>query len=116
MIAATLASVIAMQTLIGGSGMPAYVAATCLFTFAWNFTFPYQMSLLARLDTTGAVATLSLLVQLCALAIGPLLAAALLGTGGYRTVLTTCNAAYLVSLALFAVGSRRTRQPIDQHG
>jgi predicted MFS family arabinose efflux permease len=99
-------SIVSVLLLMDGSGLTRYFIAAALFNFAWNATFPYQMGALAVLDRTGAVAILSLLVQLGGLATGPLLASMLHPDQGYGTILLACIGCYLVSLALFHLSSR----------
>jgi hypothetical protein len=106
MLIGTAVSVIAMAMLISGSGFTRFLVAGALFNFAWNYTFPYQMGVLAQLDRTGAVAILSLLVQLGGLAAGPLLASLLHPEEGYGAILIACIGCYVVSLALFRMSSR----------
>jgi predicted MFS family arabinose efflux permease len=99
-------SIASVLLLMDGSGMTRYFIAAALFNFAWNATFPYQMGALAVLDRTGAVAILSLLVQLGGLAAGPLLASMLHPDQGYGTILLACIGCYFLSLSLFRVSSR----------
>ena len=107
MAAGTTVSVAAVAFLLAGQGLPAYAAAACLFNFAWNFTFPYQMGVLAANDRDGSVATSSLIVQLVALAAGPAIAALLLTTDGYGRILWGSLACYALSFALFARAARK---------
>ena len=107
MAAGTTLSAAAVAFLLAGQGLPAYAAAACLFNFAWNFTFPYQMGVLAANDRDGSVATSSLIVQLIALAAGPATAALLLSTEGYGRILWGSLACYALSFALFARAVRR---------
>jgi predicted MFS family arabinose efflux permease len=99
-------SIASVLLLMDGTGLTRYFIAAALFNFAWNATFPYQMGLLALLDRTGAVAILSLLVQLGGLAAGPLLASMLHPDEGYAPILVACIGCYLVSLSLFRVSAR----------
>lgn len=99
-------SIASVLLLMDGSGLTRYFIAAALFNFAWNATFPYQMGALSVLDRTGAVAILSLLVQLGGLAAGPLLASTLHPENGYGTILFACIGCYLVSLSLFRVSAR----------
>jgi hypothetical protein len=99
-------SIVAVTLLIEGTGLVRFMVASSLFNFAWNATFPYQMGVLASLDRTGAVAVLSLLTQLAALALGPLLASTLLSTSGYDGILLACIACYVVSLFGFTASTR----------
>ena len=88
-----------------GFAMRFFIAAS-LFNFAWNATFPYQMGVLAQLDRTGAVAILSLIVQLGGLAAGPLVASMLHPEKGYDAILFACIGCYVVSLLLFRASAR----------
>ena len=89
-----------------GSGFAWYLAAAILFSFAWNFTFPYQMGVLARLDVSGNVALVSLIVQLGGLAVGPMLASFLIVGGGYDGILWASTICYVASLFMFAAANR----------
>lgn len=99
----TTISVAAMVLLMGGSGFQRYLIAACLFNFAWNFTFPYQMGVLSLFDQSGSVAILSLVIQLFGLAFGPLLASFLLFGEGYNLILWSCIGCYLTSFIMFGV-------------
>jgi len=105
--AGTFASVAAVVLLCGSGPAAQFVAAAALFTFAWNFTFPWQMGLLAQFDHSGGIAIASLVVQLFALAAGPLLAAAALPWSGYGGILLGGAALFLASLVLFATAARQ---------
>jgi hypothetical protein len=102
----TALSIAAAMLLVGGTDMLRFAVSACLFNFAWNFTFPYQMGILARFDRTGSVAVTSLLVQLAGLALGPALAAVLLARASYDTMLVACAAAFALGLALCAKVAR----------
>jgi predicted MFS family arabinose efflux permease len=106
MVAGTIVSIAAALLLIEGSGHVRYMISASLFNFAWNYTFPYQMGVLAQLDRQGSVAVISLLVQLAGLALGPALAALLLAGSGYDAIILACVACYGVSLALFVWSAR----------
>jgi hypothetical protein len=99
--AGTVLSAVAALILAGGTDTLRFAASACLFNFALNFTFPYQMAVLARFDRTGSVAVASLLVQLAGLALGPALAAVLVVRTSYDVLLAACAVAFLLGLALF---------------
>jgi hypothetical protein len=99
--AGTALSAAAALMLSGGTDALRFMVSACLFNFAWNFTFPYQMAILARFDRTGTIAVSSLLVQLGGLAIGPALAALLLVRASYEAMLAACTAMFVLGLALF---------------
>lgn len=103
----TLVSVTAVVLLADGSGFLWYLVATSLFSFAWNYTFPYQMGVLALFNNFGSVAILSLVVQLSGLALGPMLASFLLFGDGYGFILWTCVPCYVVSFVMFMLANSR---------
>lgn len=102
-----LISVVAVVLLVDGSGFLWYLITASLFSFAWNYTFPYQMGVLALFDQFGSVAILSLVVQLIGLAFGPMLATFLLFGDGYGVILWTCVACYIVSFIMFFLVNKR---------
>ncbi len=102
----TLLSLMALVLLHDGSGFVRYLVAASVFNFAWNFTFPYQMGVLASFDSSGSVAIHSLLVQLFGLALGPLFASALLIGERFSAILWACGVCYVLSLFMFAASMR----------
>ncbi len=44
----TVTSIGTVLLLARGTGYPILPGSACLFNFAWNYTFPYQMGVLAR--------------------------------------------------------------------
>lgn len=104
--AGTALSVAAALLLAGGTTEPRFALSACLFNFAWNFAFPYQMGVLSRLDRDGAVAVTSLVVQLGGLAAGPALAALAIAGAGYDALLAGCALGFAAGLALLLRGAR----------
>lgn len=107
LVGGTAISITATWLLFGGSGYARFAISACLFNFAWNFTFPYQMGLLSLLDRQGTIAVTSLLVQLAGLACGPVLAALMVDGAGYDNLLVAGIVGYGLSLALFLLSIRR---------
>lgn len=107
LIGGTAISIAATWLLFGGSGYARFAISACLFNFAWNFTFPYQMGLLSLHDRRGTIAVTSLLVQLAGLAGGPMLAALMVTGAGYDKLLLAGIVGYGLSLALFLGSARR---------
>ncbi len=104
--AGTIATIAAVLLLADGGATARFTVAAALFTFAWNFTFPYQMGMLAQFDRSGEIAVTSLVIQLFALAAGPLLVAAAYPGAGHAIILLTGAAGFLASFGLFAAGAR----------
>ena len=103
----TTISIAAVWILLNGFGFAWFLAAAALFNFAWNYTFPYQMGVLALFDRSGSVAILSLVVQLFGLSFGPMLATFLLFGEGYSVILWACAACFLISYVMFYVSDQR---------
>lgn len=107
LIGGTAISIAAAWLLLDGDGYARFALSACLFNFAWNYTFPYQMGLLSRFDRHGTIAVTSLLVQLSGLAGGPAIAALFLSGAAYDAMLAAGIAGYGLSLALFLWSTRR---------
>lgn len=104
----TVISIVTVFLLMDGSGYLRYLLAACLFMFAWNYTFPYQMGVLSIFDKFGSVAIMSLVAQLFGLAFGPMLASFLLFNDGYKFILWMCAACYVTSFIMFFVSNSRS--------
>ena len=107
LVGGTAISIAAAWLLLDSGSHARFTASACLFNFAWNYTFPYQMGLLSRFDRNGAIPVTSLLVQLGGLAGGPAIAALVLTGAGYEPILAAGIAGYATSLALFLWSARR---------
>lgn len=71
--------------------------AVCGFNLLWNLTMPYTISTSGDFDAKGQTVVYAIAVQMLGLAIGPYLAAELLGDGNYDVVNTAAIAAFLLS-------------------
>lgn len=94
-------SVCAVLIAYNGQGYFQFLLVGCLFNFGWNFTFPYQMGVLAKYDRKGEIGALSLLVQTLGLAIGPMMASMLFTDSGFHKVLTGVLICYTLSYIMF---------------
>ena len=109
-------SMISLLPVFGGSGMPTFLLVTCVFNFAWNFTYPYLMGVIAHYDEAGEVAIYSLATQLLGLAAGPLIGSAILASQqGYPVMVASALLILFISLLLFArsetIGQRLLKRP-----
>ena len=75
-----------------------YSFAACLYNIAWNFTIPYQLAVLADADASGKAVVWAAPAALAGLAVGPSVAALVLGAGGLDAVLWSCAALCVGSL------------------
>jgi predicted MFS family arabinose efflux permease len=70
----------------------------CIYNFAWNFTQPVLLSAMARFDRRGKVVVYAVAAQMWGLAVGPSVAATVLGQGGLVAVIWLGMALFLASL------------------
>lgn len=107
-------STLSLCLLVDGDGYLQYLTAASLFNFAWNFTFPFQMGVLASMGRNDGVIIVSLVVQLGSLALGPLILSGLSGQGAssinYVALLWLCIVCYILSFVLFRLSQTRFRQ------
>jgi predicted MFS family arabinose efflux permease len=94
----------------GAFGLTQFALATGLFKFAWTFLLPYLLACIARFDPGGRLVVFSNLVIGSGLAVGPAVAAAMLGdaSGGYAPVVTLGLAGLGVCALLYLPTARRT--------
>ncbi len=102
-----LSSVVAVLILVFGSGYALFLLGACIFNFAWNFTFPYLMGVIAKFDETGAVAILSLIAQILGIAVGPAVGGFLASFGeGFSVILMVSVAIYILSVVVFLTANK----------
>jgi predicted MFS family arabinose efflux permease len=88
-----------------------YVLGAAMITFAWAFCLPYIQGLMAALDPHGSAAALGSASSTIGGAIGPGLAALVVGSGAYQHVMMLAIALLLLALTSLFVASRRVLQP-----
>jgi predicted MFS family arabinose efflux permease len=88
-----------------------YVLGAALITFAWAFCLPYIQGLMAALDPHGSAAALGSAASTIGGAIGPGLAALVVGAGTYQHVMMFTIALLLLALTSFFIASRHVAQP-----
>lgn len=109
----------AMLLLIGLPSTVGFVLGIGLFSTAWAFTWPYFLSIQADIDGTGTVVVAGQFGNLVGNALGPALAALVVG-GGYASVVRMVCVLFVVSalpiLAIYRAGplatSARERTPV----
>jgi predicted MFS family arabinose efflux permease len=92
--------VAAQLLLIQGTSLAAYVAAACIFNFAWNALIPYYYGVLANIDREGRAAVAGNVLATVGLSAGAAVAAGLTQGPGYTALLSLSSVACLASLAL----------------
>ena len=88
-----------------------YVLGAGMISFAWAFCLPYIQGLMAALDPHGSAAALGSASSTIGGAIGPGLAALVVGTGVYQHVMMFTIALLLLALTSFFIASRRVVRP-----
>jgi len=81
--------------------------------FYWNFSLPLKLGLLARLDATGRGSVWGGSISSAGSAIGPLLAGALISSGGYDIVGWMAIVFCVTSLFCVWLIERRLQTPFD---
>jgi predicted MFS family arabinose efflux permease len=102
-LAALLLSIAALGLLMLSSGQGTYIVAMCALSIAWAFGLPYFQSVEARLDPGGSVVVAGGFFTSGGGALGPAMAAMLVGGQGYAGVLLAAICIYLVAAALMTV-------------
>jgi len=92
-----------------------YTAGVCLFNFLWNLTVPYMLAALADYDASGKLVTMGVALQMLGFAVGPALAASLLGADGYDSINVIAIALFVAAAVLFIPGLRtQSAQDVSQ--
>jgi len=92
--------------ILGTPTLLLYTAGVCLFNFLWNLTMPYLMATLAGYDSKGKVVAMGVALQMLGYALGPAVAASLLGAGGYDLINSIAIGLFVFSALLLAPGLR----------
>jgi predicted MFS family arabinose efflux permease len=94
------ASVIAALLLVSAA-TPALFALACgLIAFSWFYGLPYQMGLLAQYDPRGRLNIVGCAMSTGGAALGPALAATLVGSTGHWAIGVLAGLCYLIGLLL----------------
>jgi hypothetical protein len=79
---------------------PVYLAAVCVYNFAWNYLLPYLLACIASVDVTGRLVASTNGFVGAGLALGPAVVATAYTPGNYDPVLWICCACVGASLLL----------------
>ncbi len=107
-----LGSAASIGMILGQPSFLLYVIGVCLFTLLWNITLPYILATLAFFDASGKLVVQGISMQTIGFAVGPTLAARLLGVGDHDTVNQVAIALFVGAALLFflVLGTRRAEQ------
>lgn len=107
-------SILSLFLLVNGNGYTEFLLAAIIFNFSWNFTFPFQMGLLADLSKNDYLIVLSLVVQLASLALGPVLISIITPAESesinYSGLFYLCICCYLLSFSLFVFSQKKHKE------
>jgi len=84
-----------------------YFVAGCFLGFSWAFCLPYIQSLMASIDRQGSAVAAGSSIATVGGAVGPGLAALVVGGGDYRAVFLLSLALYAVAAASFVISRAR---------
>jgi len=98
----TVIGEIAVLTVLKGDMLPyVYLGGATLYQILWNLSLPFQMGLVARVDTTGRFVVLITAFQGVGIAIAPALTAQFLSGDSYIAVNYMGGIVVVISLLLF---------------
>ena len=87
-----------------------FLLAVCGFNMLWNFVLPFILGVVGDFDKRGRMMGPAIAMQMIGLGGGPLLAAQLISSGTYQSVLLVCVGFFLVSYVLLTIPMLRHRQ------
>lgn len=96
----TVLQLVCLATLSGQVTSVAYLLGLGLLSMAWNVVNPYQLGVLAGVDSTGKSLALAATVTGAGLAAGPAAGAAAIAYGGYGVILWMAGALAVLSFVL----------------
>jgi predicted MFS family arabinose efflux permease len=104
--------IISVLVLFNAHTAAAFIAASSGFYFAWCASFPFQFTLIAKADSTGAASATVPAVDTLGLASGAALAGLCVRSAGIVATGWIWAAGSIIGISLFAVAARRRRNSI----
>ncbi|MCC7411214.1 MAG: MFS transporter [Gammaproteobacteria bacterium] len=98
--ASILMTLLPLACLFGPSGALVFGVVVGIYNYGWNMTHPFLLAAMASFDRSGRVVVHAVALQMLGLAIGPAIAATVVGDGNYGAVLWLGMALFAASLAL----------------
>ena len=99
-----IGTAIGIYLLVGNIALLHFALGVCLFNFLWNVSMPYLLATMASFDRRGKVVIYGICMQTLGYAIGPFIAATLLGAGSYDHVYTVATLLFVASAAILLPG------------
>ena len=81
-----IGTAVGIYILVGEIALFQFALGVCLFNFLWNVSMPYLLATLASFDRRGKVVIYGICMQTAGYAIGPFIAATILGRSSYDNV------------------------------
>jgi len=95
---------IGIYILVGDIALFHFALGVCLFNFLWNVSMPYLLATMASFDRRGKVVIYGIAIQTIGFAIGPFIAATILGRSSYDHVYTVAAILFLASAVVLVPG------------
>lgn len=95
-----LSGTLCLYFLVGRLGFLVFALAVTVYNFAWNLTHPFLLAAMASFDRRGRVVVYAVAMQMVGLAVGPGLAASVIGQGDYVNVNLLGAGLFVLSLLL----------------
>ncbi len=105
-----IGSVISLTFLFGQMSAMLYLIAVCIFNYCWNAAHPILLATMASFDSSGRMVVNAVAAQMVGLAIGPALAASVIGENDYSMVIWLGIGLFALSLMLILPPLLRQRQ------
>ena len=99
-----IGTAIGIYLLVGEIALFHFALGVCLFNFLWNVSMPYLLATMASFDRRGKVVIYGICMQTLGYAIGPFIAATILGRGSYDHVYTVATLLFLASAIVLIPG------------
>ena len=99
-----IGTAIGIYLLVGKIALFHFALGVCLFNFLWNVSMPYLLATMASFDRRGKVVIYGICMQTAGYAIGPFIAATILGTGSYDQVYTVATLLFITSAIVLLPG------------
>ncbi|MCX7171539.1 MAG: hypothetical protein NTY41_14990 [Proteobacteria bacterium] len=99
-------TVLAVAFLLPEVGLGVFVVALALYNFVFNYSLTYQYAVIAAADESGRCVAVAAAFQMAGGAMGPAMAALLVGSGNFLAVNVLAAIGAIVSFGLFLSAAR----------
>ncbi len=95
-----LGGALCLYFLVGRFEFLVFAVAVTVYNFAWNMTHPFLLASMASFDRRGRIVVYAVAMQMVGLAVGPSLAASVIGDGDYININWLGAGLFVLSLVL----------------